>query len=145
MTEEQQEQPNAADYTAIAKRWLHDFEKAVRFKVFKLEQLRHLFHRKLVWFGLESNVCASLDQAIEEEFKQLWPTQIGFTCDLSRAFIFPDNATVFILIPWTSRSKIAGAPPKNGRATFVIAQFDEDKILCLNGHMSLNPIVRISR
>lgn len=141
--EKEQQPPANADYTAVAKQWLHNFEKVVRFKVFDFDKLRTMFHTKLVWFGLESNVCASLKQAIEEEFKPLWPSQIGFTCDLSRAFVFPDNATIFILIPWTCSSKIKGAPRKYGRATFVIAKFDEDKILCLNGHMSFNPVNRV--
>jgi len=141
----QQEQPTAFDYIALAKRWIQDFEKIVRRREFDFDQLRQMFHTKLVWFGLESNICASLQQTIEEEFKELWPKQIGFTCDMSRAVVFPDRSAVFILVPWISKSKIAGAPAKTGRATFAIAMFDENKLLCLHGHMSQNPVNRISR
>lgn len=149
MSEEEQPQPEPQptgfDYVGMAKAWVQNFEKVVRQRIYDRTRLRHLFHDKLVWFGIESNITSNLDQTIEQEFKEQWPGQVGFTCDMSRAVVFPDQSAVFILIPWLAKSKIAGAPDKTGRATFIIAKFEEEKVLCLHGHISQNPVKRITR
>lgn len=128
-----------------AKLWMKKFENAVRRKQFDIEQLRALFHEKVVWFGLETNICADLKQTIEQEFKELWPTQLGFTCDFNRAVVFSDATSISIFVPWVSGSKIAGAPTKSGRATIVLGIFDGKNVRCINGHFSINPITRISK
>jgi hypothetical protein len=128
----------------IAKQWLSHFEKLARRR--KYELLPSLMHEKVVWMGLESNICATLTQTIEREFKELWPKQIAFTFDLARAALFPDSASIVILLPWTASGIIAGSRQKSGRAMITLGIFDNNKkVLCVNGHFSLNPITRITK
>lgn len=122
----------------IAHAWLSLYEHCVRGRNY--DQAKHLFHERLVWFGLESTVTATIEQTIEREFKQLWPNQLAFTMDMGRAAIIPCTEAILVALPWTCRGIIAGSPPKQGRLTVLIGVFEDRKTLALHGHMSINPI-----
>lgn len=127
----------------LAKQWISRFEACARGR--KYDNLTKLFHEKVVWFGLECNVCATLTQAIERECKQVWPGQVAFSVDLSRAVIIPDAQSVMIIAPWIARGLIAGSQAKEGRATFHLGIFEGGKLLGVHCHFSINPTVSIKR
>lgn len=123
-------------YAEIARGWLQRFEKCVRKKQYAT--CRELFIPSVVFFGLEKNVTFSMDQLIEQEFKQVWPTQLAFTLDLKRCAVMPGDPVV-IGCAWSAANVIAGAPQKHGRITITLALFERNRILCVHGHMSINP------
>lgn len=136
------EETKAPDLNALTKEWIKRFELCVRRRAY--DSLFKLFHENLVLFGLETNICATLQQAIDREFKEIWPRQLAFTVDLSRLRVVPDAQSVLAVAPWTAQSVIKGAPPKNGRMTIVLGIFDGGKMLALHLHSSINPTVRIT-
>lgn len=127
----------------LAKQWISRFESCARSR--KYDNLTKLFHEKVVWCGLESNICATLTQAIERECKEVWPGQLAFSIDLARAVILSDAQSVVMIAPWVSRGLIAGSAAKEGRVTFVLGIFENGKLLGLHAHFSLNPAVSIKK
>lgn len=141
--EEQQPAPDPKKLYGLVKEWVNRFEKTVRQKSYAMAPM--LFHPALVWFGLESNICGTLTQAIEKEFKNSWPQMLSFTVDFKHSKIIPEGGTVLVIAPWMAASRIVGAPQKHGRLTLVFGIFPAGKILCVHGHQSINPVVRIEQ
>jgi len=126
----------------LVKAWMSRFERCVRQKSYTLAPM--IFHEALVWMGVETNICSSLKQAVEEEFKSFWPSTLGFTVDMSKAKIIPEGNFLLVIAPWFAASQIQGAPQKRGRLTLILGIFTGGKVLCLHGHQSINPITRIT-
>ena len=122
-------------YKDLAKEWISRLETCVRRRAFT--HAHKLFHKKMVWFGLESNVTGTLDQAIQDEFKEVWPFQVAFTVDLAKAAILPGDM-ITVCAPWSAQSTLTGAPIRQGRVTLCLAIFEGRKVLCVHGHMSRN-------
>jgi len=139
---EPQPPPEPQKVFGLVKEWVNRFEKIVRRKSYTLAPM--LFHPALVWFGIESNICGCLEQSVEEEFKQFWAGTLGFTIDWKSAKVVPEGGTIMVVAPWYAASKIVGAPQKRGRITLILGIFPAGKLLCLHGHMSINPVTRIT-
>lgn len=122
------------DPLSLCRLWLNDYEKCCRNRNY--EGARKLFHEKVILIGTHSDSCTSIDEAINQEWQWEWPKQIAFTFDIGSAKIVPGQGFYVLALPWESRPVIIGPPTNYGRATIVLAQFEDGTLKCLHMHTS---------
>lgn len=116
--------------------WLKLFQEYQRQRNF--DAAEHLFHEKVIAFGLNENAIYGLKNLRADEWEVQWKNQVSFTLGLQEAKIVPHPSLLMVALPYSCRGLIVGSPLKNGRATIVLAVFD-GKLLCVHCHFSESP------
>lgn len=115
-------------------RWLGDFQKAIQHEDYPAG--RRLFHQNVVAFGTSVNRADSLDYLEERQWKDRWPRNHHFQYLIQTARVVPSPGMFVVAVEWKCPSSlIVRRPPRSGRATIVLADF-EGKLLCVHSHHS---------
>ena len=122
--------------------WLDGFARCVRQCDF--ESGRAFFHRDVYCFGSRAAVCTSLDELVQQQWRQIWPniTDFRFEAGALHCQLSEDARLACLMVPWVSTGYHRDGTlfPRRGRVTIVLTRSSaNERWRARHTHYSLYP------
>lgn len=132
-------QAGADDHAAL-RAWVDEFSGHV--EACRFDEAAVLFDPDVVSFSSFKDVVVGIDQFVDEQWRQVWPTMTGFRLETEamRPLVSPDRLMATVIVTWASTGYAEDGTPfdRPGRCTIVLRRDGLDAPWRgVHGHFSL--------